>query len=103
MGWAYQVMNSSRSSAPPDSAGTGQPFETVADKEMSDLNQAYLTITITASAETREAADKCTGSIWRIGNAAMSGDEEVFNREVEDGRDPIRTLRAAMRHELGIE
>ena len=70
---------------------------------MANINQAYLTITITASAETREAANECTGVIWKIGNAAMSGNRDDFNYALESAREPRRRLRVAMRKELGVE
>lgn len=103
MGRAYRVMNDSHVSAVTDSVHKGQPFETVAEEEMAGVNRAYLTITITASDETRQAADDCTGSLWRIGNAAMSEDRGAFDREVENAREPRRILRAAMRKELNVE
>lgn len=102
LGRAHQVFNA------PDRAAYGEgesfrPFETVAEAEMGRVNQAYLTMTITASGKTREAASECTSALWKIGNAAMSGDEAVFNRAVEDAREPRRVLLAAMRKELGVE
>ena len=78
MGRAYQVVNDSHVSTVPDAARKGRPFETVADEELARVNRAYLTITITASDDTRQAADECTGSLWRIGNAAMSEDRDVL-------------------------
>jgi hypothetical protein len=102
MGCAYRVMISSTET---QSSGTDRqrPFETIAEAEMGNVNKSYLTITITASAETREAARECTGALWKVGNAAMSGDKETFNREVENARGPRSDLRAAMRRELSVE
>ena len=102
MGKARQVFNS-RAESEPEEVTSLKPFETVADPEMARVSQAYLTITITASGETREAADECTGALWKVGNAAMSGDESAFNLALEDAHAPRRALRAAMRKELGIE
>jgi hypothetical protein len=80
-----------------------RPFETVAEMEVGNVNKAFLTLTITASGETCQAASECTGTLRIIGNAAMSGDVERFNREIETAREHMRHLRAAMRKELGVE
>jgi hypothetical protein len=70
---------------------------------MGYVNQAYLTITITASREqTREAAAESTSKLWRVGNAAMSGDKDSYEREVEASREPWRRLRDEMRKELDV-
>ena len=102
MGRAHSIMNSGPTAASPQ-ADRPPPFETEAEAEMSRVNQTYLLISITALRDTREAASDCTGTLWRIGNAAMSGDKESFNREVEAAHEPRRRLRAAMRRELGVE
>jgi len=86
LGKAYSIMNADNSAGSAQ-ADVSRPFEAVAEAEMGMVNQAYLTITITGSRETREAAGECTGALWRIGNAAMSGDEKEFNREVESARE----------------
>jgi hypothetical protein len=101
LGRAHQVFNSSVPAAF-DEVAEPRPFETVAETEMGRVNQAYLTITITALRETREAASECTGVLWEIGNAAMSGDRLAFNLAVENGREPRHTLQAAMRKELDV-
>jgi hypothetical protein len=103
MGKAQGVMDS-RDSTPSVQADLPRPFETVAETEMGYVNQAYLTITITASREqTREAAAESTSKLWRVGNAAMSGDKESYEREVEASREPWRRLRDEMRKELDVE
>lgn len=103
MGQAFKVMIS-HDSMTLTQTDPPRPFETVANAEVASVNQAYLTLTITASnSETREAADECNDTLWRIGKAAMSGNKESFDQEVEGAREPRRRLRAAMRKELGME
>jgi gas vesicle protein len=102
IGRAHSIMNLGATVVSPQ-ADRAPPFETEAAAEMSRVNQAYLMITITALGDTRKAARDCTGTLWRIGRAAISGDKESFDREVEAAREPRERLRAAMRRELDVE
>lgn len=101
LGRAHQAFNSSVQPAFGEVVES-RPFETVAEAEMGRVNQAYLTITITALRDTRKAASKCNDVLWKIGNAATSGDERAFNLAVESGHEPRHALQAAMRKELGV-
>lgn len=58
LGRAHQAFNSSVRAAFGEVAEL-RPFETVAEAEMGRVNQAYLTITITALRDTRRAASMC--------------------------------------------
>jgi hypothetical protein len=102
LGKAHQVFTSPVQAVSNQAAGP-QPFAAVAGPEMGRVNQAYLTVTITAMTETRQAARESVDALWKAGNAAMSGDETAYKLEVENAHGASRVLRAAMRKELDIE
>jgi hypothetical protein len=77
LGKAHQAFASPVQAASNEAAGQ-HPFATVAQAEMGRVSQAYLTVTITAGAETREAAKACVDALWKAGNAAVSGDEAAY-------------------------
>ena len=78
-------------------------FERAATTEVLDYSRAYYTVTISASKETREAADEATRTLWELAAAAVTGNQAAVEEADSNTAEPRRRLRSAMRADLGID
>jgi hypothetical protein len=78
-------------------------FERTATAEALEYSRTYYTVTISASKETREAADEATRTLWELAAAAVTGNQPAVEEADSNTAEPRRRLRSAMRADLGID
>lgn len=82
---------------------TAQRFVEQAPEESARFSRAYHELVITAGPGTRKVARDCTSKLWELVYASAEVDADSFARLKDQARPSRRSLREAMRAELGVE
>jgi hypothetical protein len=68
--------------------------------QIRSFKQAHLILSITSAPAVWHASNLCLRSMWGFLDAAVTGDQELYEAAVERATDPREQVRAAMREQL---